>query len=90
MAVAPVVAGAHRPVVQIDRKKVPVFHGEKDKDTISIIAWCQRIEGMKDALGWSDVATYANAIAALFGCPQRTADDWIILYPTEHQKTWTY
>ena len=90
MAVAPMVAGAHGPVMQIDQKKVPVYHGEKDKDTISIIAWCQRTEFMKDALGGTDEATYANAIAALFGCAQRTADDWTILYLDEHRKTWSY
>ena len=57
--------------MQIDQKKVPVFHGEKDKDTITVLAWCHRIDGMKDALGWSDGATYANAMAALFGvCPE--------------------
>ena len=63
--------------MQIDQK-VPVFHGEKDKDTITVIAWCHLIDSMKDALAWSDAATYANAMAALFGCAQRTAEDWII------------
>ena len=76
--------------MQIDQKKVPVFHGEKDKDTITVLAWCHRIDGMKDALAWSDAATYTNAMAALFGCAQRTAEDWVILYPTTHAKTWTY
>ena len=45
---------------------------------------------MKDALGWPDAATYANATAALLGCAQRIAADWIVQYPTEHHKTWTY
>ena len=90
MAVAPVVAGAHGPVMQLDQKEILVFHGEKDKDTITVIAWCHRIDGMKDALGWSDAATYANAMAALFECAQRTADNWIVLYPADLAKTWTY
>ena len=87
---APVAAGAHGQVMQLDQKKVPVFYREKDKVTINVIAWCQHIEGMKDAFGWSDEVTYANASAALFGIAQRTADNWAVLYPEEHAKTWTY
>ena len=58
---APVAAGAHVPVMLIDQKKVPVFHGEKDKDSLNVIAWCACIKGMKDALGWSDEVTFVNA-----------------------------
>ena len=45
---------------------------------------------MKDALGWSDEATYANASAALFRNAQRTAKNWAILYKAAHRKTGTY
>ena len=41
---------AHGPVLQIDQKKVPVFHGEKDKVTMTVIAWCTRMEVMKISL----------------------------------------
>lgn len=87
---APVAAGPHGPVMQIYQKKVPVFQGKKDKDTLTILGWCNCIDGLKDALGWSDEATYANASAALFGNAQRTAKNWAILYKAAHRKTGTY
>ena len=90
LAIAPIAAAAQNPVMQIDQKKVPVFHAKPDKDSLTVIHWGARIDGMKDALGWSDEATYANASAALFGVAQRTAANWVILYKTEHCKTWTY
>ena len=76
--------------MQLDQKKVPVFHGEKDKDTLNILGWCARIDGMKDGLGWSDEVIFANPSAAFFGTAQRTAENWAILYKDEHRKTWTY
>ena len=48
------------------------------------------IDGMRDAMGWSDEATYASVSVALFGVAQRTVTNWAILYKTEHRKTWTY
>ena len=76
--------------MQIDQKKVPVFHAEADKDSLTVVNWFARIDGMRDAMGWSYKATYANASAALFGVAQRTATNWAIIYKMEHRKTWTY
>ena len=90
IAIAPVAAAAQNPVMQIDQKKVPVFHAEADKDLMTVVNWCACIDGMRDAMGWSDEATYANASAALFGSAQRTATNWAIIYKAEHSKTWTY
>ena len=90
IAIAPVAAVAQNPVMQIDQKKVPVFHAEADKDSLTVFNWCDRIDGMKDGMDWSDEATYANASAALFWVAQRTATNWAILYKAEHGKTWTY
>ena len=73
LAVDPVAAAAQNPVMQIDQKKVPVFHAKPDKDYLTVIHWCARIDIMKDALDRSDEATYANASAALFGVAHRTA-----------------
>lgn len=88
-ALAPVVA-PQGPVMQINHKKVPIFHGEKDKDTLTVIGWCNRIDAMKTSLGWSDKATYWDATPALFGNPQRIADNWAVLYKAEHRKTRAY
>ena len=62
---------------------------KKDKDSLNVFSWCDRIDGMKDALDWSDETTFANASAALFGVAQRTASNWAILYKEEYRKTWT-
>ena len=68
-----------------------MFHAEPDKDSLTVIHWCARIDGMRDAImGWTDEVTYANASAALFGIAQRTAANWAILYKEDHRKTWTY
>ena len=72
LPVAQVAAAAQNPVMQIDQKKVPVFHAEPDKDSLTVVNWCARSDGMRDAMDWSDAATYANASAALFGGAQRT------------------
>ena len=48
------------------------------------------MDGLRDALAWSDEATYTKASAALFGSAQRKADNWAVLYKATHQKTWTY
>ena len=71
-------------------KKVPVFHGERDKDKLTVIRWCNCMDGLRDALAWSDEATYTKASAALFGSAQRKADNWAVLYKATHQKTCTY
>ena len=89
-ALTPVAAASQNPVIQINQRKVPVFHAKKDKDSLNIFSWCDRIDGMKDALDWSDETTFANASAALFGVAQRTASNWAILYKEEHRKTWIY
>ena len=65
----------HGLVRQIDQKKVPVFHGEKDKDTLTMIAWCARMDTMKTSLNWSNEATFCNMTAALFGNAQRVVDN---------------
>ena len=51
-AVAPIAAVAQNPVMQINQRKVPLFHAEKDKDSLTILDWCDRIDGMKYALDW--------------------------------------
>ena len=73
IAVAPVAAAAQNPVMQIDQRKVPVFHAKKDKESLTVFDWCDRIDEMKDALTWSDETTFPKASAALFGVAQRTA-----------------
>ena len=87
--VARVAAAGQNPVMQIDQRKVPVFHAEKDKDSLTIFDWCECIDGMKDAQDWSDETTFANPSAALFAVAQRTASNWAILYKAEHHKTLT-
>ena len=89
-AIAPVAAAAQNWVMQIDQRQVPVFHAEKDKDYLTVFNFCDRIDGMKDALDWSDKTTFDNAPAALFGVAQRTASNLVILYKADHRKTWTY
>ena len=88
-AIASVAAAAQNPVMQIDQTKIPVFHSNKDKDSLTIFNWCDRVDRMKDALDWND-ETFPNASAALFGVAQRTASNWAILYKAEHPKIWTY
>ena len=41
-----VIAGANGPVLQIDQKKVPDFHGKKDKDSMTVLAWCQCMDAV--------------------------------------------
>ena len=83
-------ARTNGPVLQINHKKVPVFHGKKDKDSMTVLAWCHCMDPMKTSLGWSDEATFCNAIAALFGNAQRIMYSWAILYATNYRTTWTY
>ena len=89
-AIASVAAAAQNPVMQIDQRKIPVFHSKKDKDSLTIFDWCDRVDRMKDALDWNYETTFPNASAALFGVAQRTASNWAVLYKAEHRKTWTY
>ena len=89
-AVAPVAANAQNPVMQINQRKVPVFRAEKDKDTLTAFDWCKHIDGMQDALDWTDETTSANVSAALYRVALRTTSNWAILYKEEHPKTWTY
>jgi len=62
------VAGGHvqQTIVQFDQKKTPTFYGHKDQDALTISQWIQRIDGMRQSLGWNDAVTYQNARAALF------------------------
>ena len=39
--IMPVAVNPANPVIQIDQKKVPVFYGEKDKDSLTVLNWCQ-------------------------------------------------
>ena len=64
---APVNVGQGGPIIQIDQKKVPIFHGEPGKDGIEVREWTRRIDSMKAAFNWTEQATYENARAALFG-----------------------
>ena len=76
--------------MQIDKKKVPVFHGEKDKNTLTIKAWWACIDAMKMSLNWSIKHAFCNATAALFHNEQRVVDYWAILDKINHAGTWTY
>ena len=38
------IIAAHGPFLQIEQKKVLVFHGEKDN--VTVIAWCAHMETM--------------------------------------------
>ena len=46
----------HGLVMQFDQKKVPVFHREKDKGTMTVLAWCACMDAMKTSLNWIDNA----------------------------------
>ena len=86
----PVGVGAANPVIQIDQKKVAVFYGEKDKDSLTVLARCKRMDGLKTAFNWSDEATFCNATAALFGKAARIVTSWKVLDPVDYRETWTY
>ena len=53
--------------MQLDQKKVPIFHGEPDKDILTVREWARRIESMKSSMNWNEKTTYENGIASLFG-----------------------
>ena len=54
--------------MQIEQKKVPVFHVEKEKDTLTVIVWCNHIKAMKNSLGVvRQCHLLQRATAALFG-----------------------
>ena len=42
------IIAAHGPFLQIEQKKVLVFHGEKDKVTVMVIAWFAHMEAVAD------------------------------------------
>jgi hypothetical protein len=65
--IAPLAPAQAGQIIQIDQKKVPVFHGEPGKDGIDIREWIRCIDSMKTAFAWTEQATYENARAALFG-----------------------
>ena len=88
--IMPVAVNPANPVIQIDQKKVPVFYGEKDKDSLTVLNWCRRIDGLKTAFAWSDAATFCNATAALFGNAARIVTSWKVLDPVDYRETWTY
>lgn len=52
--------------MQYDQKKVPTFFAKPEKDTLTIREWIKRIDSMKNSLGWTEEATYHNAINGLF------------------------
>ena len=82
--IMPVAANPANPVIQIDQKKVPVFYGEKDKDSLTVLNWCRRMDGLKTAFNWSDEATFCNATAALFGNAARIVTSWKVLDPVDY------
>ena len=88
--IMPVAVNPANPVIQIDQKKVPVFYGEIDKDSLTVLNWCRRIDGLKTAFAWSDAATFCNATAALFGNAARIVTSWKVLDPVDYRETWTY
>ena len=88
--IMPVVANPANPVIQIDQKKVAVFYGETDKDSLTVLNWCKRMDGLKTAFNWSDEATFCNATAALFGNAARIVTSWKVLDPVDYRETWTY
>ena len=88
--IMPVAANPANPVIQIDQKKVAVFYGEKDKDSLTVLNWCRRMDGLKTAFNWSDEATFCNATAALFGNAARIVTSWKVLDPVAYKETWTY
>src|SRR5574343_207068 len=53
-------------IVQYDQKKVPTFFAKPEKDTLTIREWIKRLDSMKNSLGWTEEATYHNAINGLF------------------------
>ena len=77
------------PVMQIDQM-VPAFYGEKDKDALTVVGWCIRIDAMKTSLSWNDEQTFYNATLGLLGIAQRVVAYWDILDKTNYARTWTY
>ena len=81
---APVAAGPTARSCKLTRRKSQSSTaGEKDKATLTILGWCCSIDGMKDALIWSDKSTYANP----FHCPVRECpkDSQELGYPLQKQ-----
>ena len=86
----PFIQGAHGPVMQMDQKKVAIFYGELDKDSMKVQIWCDRMDAMKTAFAWSDEATFCNATAALFGNAARIVTGWKVVDKTDYRTTRTY
>lgn len=79
------------PIVQFDQKKVPVYHGEPGKDTITVREWIRRMEGLRTTMDWTEEQTFENAQASLFGSAlqimlsqsKKTIND-------DYTRTWTW
>ena len=78
------------PVIQLDQKKVPVFHGEPSKDTLTVQEWAKRIDGMRQGQDWTDEQTYHNAYASLFGDAAQIMNLICGIPENNHATTWTW
>ena len=85
-----VIAGSDGPVLQTHQKKVAVFHGQTDKDSMNVLTTCQRTDAMKTAFGWSEEANFCNAMAALLGNAVIIETSWKVLDANGYRPTWTY
>jgi len=87
--VAAQLAAQGGPILQFDQKKVPVFHGEADKDTLKVREWCERVDSMKATMGWTEAQTFHNAKQAMFGLAARQVTRWMSIWKDKEQ-TWAW
>lgn len=67
-----VIAGTIGPVQQVNQKKVPVFHGETGKDSMTVLARCQCMDVTRTS--WGDVKDSRSYIDTLFSIRPQTSD----------------
>ncbi len=59
--------------LKVEQTKLPEFWGQKEKDSITLNAFIQRVDNMMAANGWSDHITFRNFALVLRG----SADAWL-------------
>jgi len=75
--------------LKIEQNKLPVFYGQKNKDTITAAHMISRVKSLIQANGWTPEQAYNNFALALQGAAQ----EWfrsLELLADDHQKTWEF
>ena len=67
-------AGAIQDKINADIATIPIFYGEKEKDTITLAYYISRIDQGVTALTWTDAQAYTYFANSTKG----TAANWII------------